>query len=130
MGRAVRKLADGAHGFAAVDALVALTILASTLALGLEALISTRRVAFSASETRQAQVLLEHLVARETRSGLSEAGSLAGVNWRTSTSYLPADPGAWGLSLCRRLAQATSARSGRRYTLATAGFCRPAKGAS
>ena len=124
------SVGEGTRGFAAVDALVGLTILASTVALALQAMQSSRQVALAAAESEQAQVLLKYLVAREARSGTGAAGRQAGFNWRTQTIYLPADPGAPGLTLCRRWAGATSARSGRRYALATAGFCRRPKAES
>ena len=124
MGEGVRSVREGTRGFAAVDALVALAILASTIALALQALASARHVAVAAAETQRAQVLLRYLLAPLRVSRASEAGSRSGFNWRTGTIYLPADGGAPGLTLCRRWAGATSARSGRRYALATAGFCR------
>jgi hypothetical protein len=113
-----------------VDALVALAILATTIALGMEALIAARRVALATDETQRAGVLLEYLLARETRLDSSETGSLSGFNWRTRRTYLPADPGAPGLTLCRGWAGATATRSGRRYILATLSFCIPPKAQS
>ncbi len=126
----MRGVAKGTRGFAAVDALVALSILAAIFALGLEAMISSRRIAFAASEAQQATILLRYLLAREAPPGLDETGSLSGFNWRVQTAYLPPDPGAPAVTLCRRWAGATGARSGRRYVLSTVDFCARAKAAS
>jgi hypothetical protein len=123
-GEPLRGASGGTAGFAVVDALVALTILATIISLGAEALISARRLAFATDESQRAQVLLKYLLARGIGPGRDETGSLSGFNWRLRTTYLTAEPGQ-GPTLCRRWAGATDARSGRQYVLATFSFCTP-----
>ncbi len=130
VGEAVRSVSEANGGFASVDALVALTILAVVITLGFQAMTTSRRAAFAAAETGQARTLLESLLRRVARVGSDEAGGVSGFNWRTHTVYLPSAPGAPGITLCRRWAGVTAARSGRQYVLSTADFCRRPKAAA
>jgi hypothetical protein len=123
LGEAVRSVLGGSLGFAAVDALVALTILALTFGIAFEALVSSRRIATAANETQRADTLLKFLLARASQPGEDETGRLSGFNWRLRTTYLPADSQAPGLYLCRRWAGATDGHTGRQYVLASVDFC-------
>ena len=124
----MRSAWRGTRGFAAVDALVALTILATMIGLSFEALLSSRRVALDAAEIQRAELLLRYLLVRAHGLGSDETGSLSGFDWRIQTTYLPAETGRPALTLCRRWAGATNVRTGRRYVLATVDFCsRPEK---
>ena len=111
-------------GYAAVDALVGLTILAVTVSLALGALTSARRLASAAVESGQAAGLLQYLM----EFGPKEVGSTSGRSplfaWRLDVALAPADPHAPAAQLCSRSAEAKSLKSRRRFTLATLQFCR------
>lgn len=116
----------GSDGFAAVDALVALTILAATIALSLEAATNAAHAAAAADEVRRADTLLQYLLqSRQT----GEAGHSDRFTWSVDVTPLAAPQAGHALELCRHAAEAREPRSGRRYTLATLAIC-PAKAAS
>ena len=117
-----RRTADDADGFAAVDALVALTILSTTLILSLGAAETARRASVSAAETRQASELLHYLIdATPGRIGAA-SGRASGFDWRVDVRVSAAAHGPV-LQLCDRSARLTSRQSGRRYALASARIC-------
>ncbi len=120
---------NGGDGFAVVDALVALTILALTISLSLQSLGSARRLASRTVEIRQASALLEYLV----DAGARDPGVLTGVQapfqWRFEVSLEPPDPQAPALKLCRRAAVVTEMRSRRTYRLQGIAYCTPRPGA-
>jgi hypothetical protein len=110
-------------GFAAVDALVAVTILSSSLALSLMAVQVGGRARRAAGETRDAELLL-----RERLEGtLGQAGAWSGrdrgLDWRVEARFSDADPA--GLAApCVRSATAKAA-DGRTYRIATVDICAP-----
>jgi hypothetical protein len=109
-------------GFAAVDALVALTLLAITLSLAMEAAGSARRLGAAALQTRRATALLQYLQANAPAGPGKWSGQAAGMNWRLEAKLLDADPQANALRLCRRAAEV---RDGpRRFALASTAFCK------
>jgi hypothetical protein len=120
-----RKL-GASDGFAAVDALVALTILAATIALSLEAAASATHAAASASEVREADTLLRYLL--QSHQG-DEGGRSDRFAWRVEVTPLGPVKAGGTFQLCKHAAQARDQRSGRRYTLATLVAC-PAEGAA
>ena len=112
-----------AEGFAAVDALVALTILSTTLILSLGAVETSRRAALSADETRRANELLLYLIdAAPGRVG-ETSGRSGGFEWRTQVR-VAAGPHMATLQICDRSAKLVSRRSGRRFSLASARLCK------
>lgn len=119
------EVTDRDAGFAAVDALVALMILAATITLSLRAVGTARRAAFGADEMRQATQMLRGLL----DTPVTRPGALAGQTpfflWRVETRAGVAIPGATGALICARSASVTSRRDGRRYTLAGAEICPP-----
>jgi hypothetical protein len=112
---------DACAGFAAIDALVALTILAATLSLSLEAGLTARRAAARAAEIQSADTLLRSLIDRGTVG--DEAGRTAQFAWRVEFGPVGASQGTAHLQLCRRAADAKSLRGGRHYKLATLVAC-------
>ena len=117
-----RDRAAEADGFAAVDALVALTIISTTLILSLGAAETARRASVSAAETRRANELLQYLIdAAPSRIGAA-SGRASGFDWRVEVRAA-AGAHAPTLQVCDRSAQLISRQSGRRYALASARLC-------
>ena len=111
------------QGFAAVDALVALTILGVTLAIALGAASTARHIADVAAETRRAdQVLQAALQASPVQVGES-TGRVDGFLWRMTTRGAGGDRGAGAVQICQRSATARAAVGGRQYALSTAAIC-------
>ena len=120
---------NGGNGFAAVDALVALTILALTISLSLQSLGSARRLAGRTVEIRQASALLQYLVDAGARDPGVQTGVQAPFQWRFEVSLEPVDPQAPALKLCRRAAVVTEIRSRRTYRLQGIEYCTTRPGA-
>ncbi len=118
---------SNSDGFAAVDALVALTILASAISLTIEAVGSARRAAQAALETERAKGLLEQLLESGQGGAGVRTGRSDGFDWRLEVAFAPADPRAPALVMCTRKARLTGVRSRRGYALSALDFCaRPA----
>jgi hypothetical protein len=119
------EVTDRDAGFAAVDALVALMILAATITLSLRAVETARRAALGADEMRQATQMLRGLL----DTPVAPPGALAGQTpvflWRVETRAGAAIPGAAGATICARAASVTSRRDGRRFALDGAEICPP-----
>ena len=103
--------------------MVALTILASTIALTLAATQTARRAATAALETRQADALLQYELLAAPHDLGAQSGQAAGFAWRLDTAVSAISAGAAAPPMCLRRAQARSLRSGRRYRLATSEIC-------
>jgi hypothetical protein len=114
-------------GIAAVDALVALTILSATITLSLQALDTARRVADLAAETHHADVFLRRLLDAPVSSFGLISGRSDRFDWRMSVIAQTAASGA-NPSLCRRAIALTSIKSGRSYAAATIAACPPVQG--
>lgn len=110
-------------GFAAVDALVALTILTSTIILTLAATQVARRAATDALETRRASELLQFVVLSEPHKIGDRTGQAAGFNWRLETAQSTIAVNAATPPICTRKAEATSLRTGHHYRLGTSEVC-------
>lgn len=114
---------EGQGGFAAVDALVAVTILSSSLAMSLTAAEIGARASRTAGETRDAELLLRDRL--ESTAG--QAGVWSGrdqrLNWRVEAHVSDAGPARLAAP-CVRTAYAKAA-SGRTYRLATIDICAP-----
>jgi len=77
---------DGASdGYAAVDAMVALVILAMTITFALGAAQAARRAAVVAEETRRAVQLLRYLVDEAPLTTTIQSGVANGFTWRVQT---------------------------------------------
>lgn len=115
------SVANGATaGFASVDALVALTILTSTIVLALTAGDTARRNAAASLEARQMANLLESLMAEPPQSG-TRSGRAGELRWTVASMITPVEP--FGLSLCRRTASVAGLRSERLRTVETQAIC-------
>ena len=112
-------------GFAAIDALVGLMILAITLVLSFNALTVARDLAASAAEARRAGSLLSFLM--ESAPGVpgAAAGRAEAFDWRVETAPSGATVGA--ATLCRRTAQVTARASRRAYSMSALALCRTEK---
>jgi hypothetical protein len=73
-------------GYAAVDALVALMILSSTLICALAALAQGLRAADAAREMQQARSIAADLIQTAEPRALSDSGRMDGLAWRRSVS--------------------------------------------
>jgi hypothetical protein len=117
----------GQGGFAAVDALVAVTILSSSLALSLTAAEIGARASRVAGETRDAELVLRgRLEDTAGRAGVW-SGRVQGLDWRVEARRYD-DAVIERAGPCVRTASATSTRSGRTYRLATVDTCLPEAG--
>jgi hypothetical protein len=111
----------GQDGFAVVDALVAVTILSSSLALSLMAAQVGGRASRSAAETRDAEMLLrERLESTAGQSGVW-SGRDRGLDWRIEAQVSGASP-ARRAAPCVRAASAKAAH-GRTYRIVTIDTC-------
>jgi hypothetical protein len=115
-----RQPPAASEGYAAVDALVALTILAATVVFSLAALHSGRRVADSALEARAATELLRQLLDQPPFSG-QKSGQDRLFTWQVITQPPVLAVGA--AALCRRDAKVAARRTSRRYALSSASIC-------
>ena len=118
----VAAMRGASAGFAAVDALVALTIFAVTIALVLQGAGTARRLAVAASETREAAVLGQYLLETSPRKPGQSGGRANGFLWKVNVAASPA-AGLSQVELCKRSVDLTGAESGRRYSLSTAEAC-------
>lgn len=114
----------GQGGFAAVDALVAVTILSSSLALSLAAAEIGTHASRLAGETRNADLFLRgRLEGTASQVGVW-SGRDRGLDWRVE-AHLSNTGIADRAGPCVRSASAIAARSGRTYRLATVDTCLP-----
>ena len=114
----------GKAGFAAVDALVALAIFATTIALVLRCVDTARHIALAAAETRRANVLGQYLLESSPKAAGSWAGRSDGFVWRINVTNSTVDNQPQ-IRLCRQSVGLRAAGSGRRYGLATTQICPP-----
>ena len=121
--RRVPGVRSGENGFAAVDAMVALVILSTTIILSLGAVEIGRKASVKALETRKAGALLQGLL--ETSPGQIGAlsGTANGFDWRVVTTPAKENAATNPTKLCDRVAQALSRASGRRYVFTTTDVC-------
>jgi hypothetical protein len=116
---------DGASdGYAAVDTMVALAILAMTITFALVAAQTARRATVVAEETRRADQLLRYLIDEAPLTLSTQSGTANGFSWRMQT-YFTSDASIPGLLLCDRLAELVSNTSRRRFHLEGAAICPP-----
>jgi hypothetical protein len=115
-------------GFAAVDAVVALMVLATTLTLVLENAETAKRLASAADESQRARLLGAYLLETPPiRAGVA-TGQSSGFAWTLDTVASQV-ASLQQIQLCKRTARLTAATSGRQYAMVTARIC-PAPGAS
>ncbi len=115
----------GQDGFAAIDALVAVTILSLSLALSLTAAQAGVRASRAAGETRDAELILrDRLEQTAGRAGVW-MGQDQGLTWRVEALAADTAP-ASRAGPCVRVASAKARLTGRVYRIATADVCLPA----
>jgi hypothetical protein len=119
--------AEGQGGFAAVDALVAVTILSSSLALSLTAAEIGMRASRTAGETRDAELVLRGRLEDTAGQAGVWSGRVQGLSWRIE-AHRSDDAVIERAGPCVRTASATSTRSGRTYRLTTVDTCPPEAG--
>jgi hypothetical protein len=100
-------------GFAAVDALTALAILATTIALSISALSVARRASVAASETNAARTTLLQVLGDAPRLPGVYSGTIGAFDWslRIHEETPPNSPA----RLCRQRASLHGRVSGRSY---------------
>lgn len=109
-------------GFALVDALTALAILATTLSLALGVAKSSRKVATQAAETRTAQVVLQFLNERHLPTLGTYDGELPGAHWRIALTEFRRSRIRNAVPVCQRTTMVTT-RSGRHFNAYTMEPC-------
>lgn len=121
-----RPCADQA-GYAAIDALVALMILSSTLICGMTAAHQSTTAAEAAFELRRANQLTSYLLETSPAQPGQTVGTTDGFGWRREVSVpvLAFGPGA----VCVRTVSLANAKSHRNYTAKTSAICEPEKAA-
>lgn len=108
-------------GYAAVDALVALTMLATTIVLSIAATHAGLRAAAAALEARQSTLLMKDLIAR----GETGPSTVQAKDDRYAWRLVVGAPTATSIATCAQTAEVTALRTGRRYRLATSKICLP-----
>lgn len=121
--RSGRAQADA--GFAAVDALVALSIIAVAMVLSFEALTQASRAASAALEVRRAETLLRNVLEAAPRTYDTSGGASGGFTWRVDTQATGAER---PIAICRRAAALRHVASGRGYEASTLETCPPSEG--
>ncbi|MGR4866927.1 hypothetical protein [Caulobacter sp. LARHSG274] len=115
-------------GFAAVDALVAVTILSSSLALSLTAAEIGLRASRTAAETRDAEMILRGGLESTAGQAGAWSGRALGMAWRVEAHFTDAAFLRRG-GPCARTASAKATGSGRTYRMTTMDACLPEGGA-
>ena len=113
-------MAAGSEGFASIDALVALMIIATTLCLTFPALNAARRAGAQADEIARADLLLSELSGRRDDRLGEVTGEADGFVWTARTQVTGMDR---PIPVCRRAVALSSAASGRRYVASTLQPC-------
>jgi hypothetical protein len=124
-----RQACSSSDGFAAVDAMIALTIISTVVVLSLAALQTAHRASLTVAESRRARVELQYLLDNAPRALGVQNGTAGGFNWQVSTAAA-GEASHSGARICDRAVQLTNLSSGRRYGLATAEICPPPPPAS
>ena len=129
MGHRIVGLGCRRRGFALVDALVALTIFATTLTLALGAETVGRKLAASAQGTRAAAAMLDYLIGQPLGSLGEKSGSDHDLTWRVGLADDGRAAGTLNFDLCRQTASVTLKASARTFSAATLAPC-PAESSS
>lgn len=111
-------------GFAAVDAIVALVILATTVTLSLIAGRTAVQLALAATETRSAEGELRYLLAAAPQSPGAVSGRNAGFDWQVATVPIKVSKRS-NVRICEQIATARSLTTGRGYRFVTDKACPP-----
>ena len=79
------------RGFAVIDAVVALLVFASSLALTLTASQVARKTALAAAEIRRADTILHYLYERPVDQPGAYSGQIADLAWQIVVSPIPSE---------------------------------------
>jgi hypothetical protein len=115
-------------GFVLADALTALSILSTTIALGLGTASVAHKISHAVAETREARVSLAYLMDRpmpEMRDDTSMDGQF---RWRLSLNPTGQSRFGGAASLCDRTAEVTSLVSHKTYKATRLQVCPPKPG--
>lgn len=123
---ALRKPSISESGYILIDAMVALLILALTIALGLPAIRHAEELARAAQERRNAGTLLSSLLNRGSQTVSVIDGTAAEFTWALQTAATGAER---PIEVCHVSAEVHSRRSGRRFSASTLDICPPAPSA-
>jgi len=115
----------GDEGFAAIDAMVALVILSTTIILSLGAVETARRASVAAAEIRHATGLMQGLLETAPRQVGVVDGQADGFAYRVATAVSKTNPASQWVQLCDRTVSVRNVRTGRNYILADAEVCPP-----
>ena len=111
----------GDAGYAVVDALVALTVFATTIVFAMVAVHTANQGAKAALEARQADEVLKAVLDRATTTvGLTQG---RGERFAWQLRVHPPVLSASAASLCQQDAEATALATGRQYHLSSARIC-------
>lgn len=122
--RAAGSLANpGEDGSAAIDALVALSILTGTIVLALNATDAGRRAASSALETREASALLSNLAESTPVEIGTYAGRSGRLLWRVDNTLETVLAQSRDARICRRKVSVSGQSRSRAYELTTLKPC-------
>jgi hypothetical protein len=113
----------GEAGFAAVDALVALTILTMTLVLAIASAEGARRAALAADEIHRARDLMRYLAETSAGEPGARQGRSGPFNWAVRVAPTDTAAAFGKLHACARHVDVTSRFTGRHFTLTTAALC-------
>lgn len=108
-------------GYAAIDALAALAILATTISLSITGLATARRMADTALEATRARTTVTSLLNQQAMPPGLYSGRTAQFDWTLAIEEESAPTA--NARLCRKQAALTGLKSGRRYTVETHDFC-------
>lgn len=112
---------DEELGYAAVDALVAMMILASTFICAVPATFGSWRIAAAALELRRANSLSVYLLEAEPDARGADAGELDGFSWRREVGEPTSTFGAGGV--CERTVTLTSQKTSRIFVTKANAVC-------
>jgi hypothetical protein len=111
------------RGFAVVDSVIALLVMASSLALTITASQVARKAALAADEMRRADRVLNYLVERAAGFSGRRSGQMSGLLWQVDVSSDSVILAQSETRLCRLTFRVQSQASGRVFTASTERFC-------
>lgn len=120
-----RRLSHADHGYVAVDAIVALLIVALATILSLQAVRSAYQAVATASEYKRAQILIAYVMDTGPRSFTPANGAADGFTWQLVTQATGFER---PVAVCRRALSVRAEKSARTYQASTREIC-PTDGA-
>lgn len=118
--RASEQVDPPQAGYLAVDAIVAMMILAVAAILSLAAVEQSERAAGLADEVRSADAVIAQLMLSAPANFQPLGGETSGFRWTVTTELTGADR---PVAVCRRVVLASSVVSHRQYSASTLAIC-------